>query len=151
MVLRRNSTASCNSVVWFIATNCYLNCSSSVEITHGCFFSSLPTVVIRPIYLLWHPFSFYSRKARAWSENFNYVNDCCGSRDNHCWPLSWFSSKAKVFQSVSFLFYFTGIYVRTEWVTVSNFNTVCFQIYVISSIGCITSLQWPALQLAWLA
>ena len=46
-----------------------------------------------------------------------------------------FFSKAKVFQSDSFFLVFYWKYVRTEWVTVTNFNIVCFQIRVISSIG----------------
>ena len=50
-------------------------------------------------------------------------------------PLVVFFSKAKVSHSDSFFWYFTGKYVRTEWVTVSNFNIDCFQIRVISSIG----------------
>ena len=50
-------------------------------------------------------------------------------------PLVVFFSKAKVFHSDSFFCYFTGKYVRSEWVTVSDFIIDCFQIRVISSIG----------------
>ena len=52
---------------------------------------------------------------------------------------------------VTLFFYFTGIYVRPEWLTGSVFNIYCFRIYVISSIGYITNSQLPAIQLALLA
>jgi len=50
-------------------------------------------------------------------------------------PLAGFFRKRKSSTVTLFFWYFTGKYVRTEWVTVSNFNIDCFQIRVIFSIG----------------
>ena len=46
-----------------------------------------------------------------------------------------FFRKRKSSKVTLFFLVFYWKYVRTEWVTVSNFNIVCFQIRVISSIG----------------
>lgn len=50
-------------------------------------------------------------------------------------PLVVFFRKRKSHTVTLFFWYFTGKYVRTEWITVSNFNIDRFQIRVISSIG----------------